>query len=205
MSFPLCVFVPLCFNHCSQMYRIARVFIFFISYLSLTGCHYQFGRGELSQRYQTISVPYVKGDQKGELTAEIIKRLETSGAFRYRSEGGELTLKVELVEFHEENVAFRYDRKKTGELKKSIIPTETRLQALAEVQLIERGTNQTIWGPMRVTASVEFDHTYYATRDEINVFSLGQLNDFDAARDAVMHPLNRALAERIVDEVLNSW
>jgi DNA-binding cell septation regulator SpoVG len=100
---------------------------------------------------------------------------------------------------------FRYDRKKTGELRKSIIPTETRVTVVAEVLLVEGGTGQIIRGPTRITASAEFDHTYYATRNEINIFSLGQLNDFDAARDAVMHPLNRNLAEKIVDYVINSW
>lgn len=171
----------------------------------LGGCNYRFGRGELSQRYGTISVPYVKGDQHGELTADIIKRLAVSGAFRYISEGGELILKVELIEFREENIEFRYDRKKTGERKHSIIPTETRLIALAEVLLVERETDKVVRGPTRITASAEFDHTYYATRNEVNIFSLGQLNDFDAARDAVMRPLNRNLAEKIVDYVINSW
>lgn len=188
--------------------RIGHIWKFIIFLLASTlvaGCHYQFGRGELSQRYGTISVPYIKGDQKGELTTDIIKRLETSGAFRYVSNGGDLVLKVELVEFREENLEFRYDRKKMGELKKSIIPAETRVSALAEVLLIEGGTGQIIRGPTRITASTEFDHTYYATRDKINIFSLGQLNDFDAARDAVMHPLNRNLAEKIVDYIINSW
>ena len=171
----------------------------------LTSCQYQFGRGELSQRYATLSIPYVKGDQKGELTANLIKQFSTSGAFRCISQGGDLILKIELLEFREENVEFRYDRKKTGELKKSLIPTETRVSAVAEVHLIEGGTGQTVRGPTHVTASVEFDHTYYATRDEINIFSLGQLNDFDAARDAIMHSLNRHLAEKIADYVINSW
>lgn len=169
------------------------------------GCQYQFGRGELSQRYSTISVPYIEGDQKGELTADVIKKIGMSGAFRYISCGGDLILNVKIIEFREENIGFRYDRKKTGQLKKSIIPIETRVNAIAEIQLIEGGSGQVIKGPTRITASAEFDHTYYATRDEVNIFSLGQLNDIDAAREAVMHPLNRALADRIVDYLINSW
>ncbi len=171
----------------------------------LFGCQYQFGRGELSQRYATISVPYAEGDQKGELTTDVIKKLSTSGAFRYVSCGGDLILKIKLVEFREENIDFRYDRKKTGRLKKSIIPTETRVTAISEVLLIESGTGQIVRGPTQITASTDFDHTYYTTRDKMNIFSLGQLNDIDAARDAVMHPLNRYLAEQIVDYVINSW
>ncbi len=176
------------------------VFLFF-----LTGCAYRFGRGELSEQYRTISIPYVKGDQRGELTADIIKQLSVSGAFQYQSHQGDLTLKVELLEFREENVEFRYDRKKTGKLKHSIIPTETRVSCIAEVLLIESTTGKTLKGPTRISASADFDHTFYATRNEVNIFSLGQLNDFDAARDAVMHPLNRNLAEKIVDYVINSW
>jgi outer membrane biogenesis lipoprotein LolB len=72
--------------------KAARGLFLFLASLLLTGCHYQFGRGELSQRYGTISVPYVKGDQKGELTNDIIKRLGTSGAFRYVSNGGDLII-----------------------------------------------------------------------------------------------------------------
>lgn len=171
----------------------------------LTGCQYQFGRGDLSERYATISIPYAEGDLKGDLTTEVIRKLSSSGAFRYVSTGGDLTLKIKVIELSEENIGFRYDRKKSGKLKKSIIPTETRVNALAEVSLIEAGTGKIVRGPVRITANAEFDHTYYTTRDKINVFSLGQLSDIDAARDAAMTPLNRALAERIVDYVLNSW
>jgi hypothetical protein len=172
---------------------------------SLTSCQYQFGQGELSQRYTTISVPYAEGDQKGELTTEVIKQLSSSGAFRYVNQGGDLTLKIKFIELSDENIDFRYDRKKTGELKRSIIPTETRFTVFVEVLLIESGTGQIIRGPTSITASTDFDHTYYTTRDEINIFSLGQLTDIDTARDAAMHPLNRHLAKRIVDYVMNSW
>lgn len=172
---------------------------------SFSGCQYQFGRGELSERFATISVPYVEGDQEGELTSEVIKGLSTSGAFSYVNQGGDLTLKIKFIELRDENIGFRYDRNKRGKLKKSIIPTETRYTALAEVLLIESGSGQVIRGPTRITASTDFDHTYYTTRDEINVFSLGQLSDIDEARNAAMHPLNRHLAERIVDYVINSW
>lgn len=170
-----------------------------------SGCQYQFGRGELSNCYQTISVPYAKGDQNGDLTTDIIRRLGTSGSFRYVSTGGDLVLKVEIIEYGEENIEFRYDRKRTGQLKKSIIPTETRVKAFAEVLLVEGQTGRVVRGPARVSACAEFDHTYYATRREVNIFSLGQLNDFDGARDTVIHSINRNLADKIVDYVINSW
>lgn len=171
----------------------------------LSSCQYQFGRGDLSERYATISIPYAQGDLRGDLTAEVIRKLSSSGSFRYVNAGGDLLLQIKLIDASEENIGFRYDRKKSGKLKHSIIPTETRVNAVAEVSLIEAGTEKVVRGPVRITADAEFDHTYDTTRDRINVFSLGQLSDIDAARDAAMVPLNRALAERIVDFVMNSW
>lgn len=167
---------------------------------------YQFGRGELSQRYTTLSIPYVEGDQKGELTAEVIKRISTSGAFRYVSgDRGDITLQIKLIELREDNVGFRYDRKRSGHIKKSLIPTETRVKAFVEVSVIDGHTGNVLRGPTRISGSADFDHSYYTSRHSENVFSIGQLNDMDAARDAVMHPLNQHLAERIVDYVINSW
>lgn len=171
----------------------------------LTSCSYQIGTGELSNRYTTISIPYIEGDQEGELTAELIRQLSISGAFEYRPIGGALIVKVKVIELSDENIGFRYDREKKGNLKKAIIPTETRLTALAEVTVIEAGTNQVIRGPIQLSASVEFDHDYYRVRDAENIFSLGQLSDVYAAHDAVMYPLNRSLAEKITSYVLHSW
>lgn len=171
----------------------------------LEGCAYQFGHGELSHRYATITVPYAEGDQKGDLTAEVIKNLSTSGAFQYVNGNSDLILTIKLIDMRDENVGFRYDRKRTGKLKKSILPTETRINALAEVLVIEAATGNIIRGPTRITASTDFDHSYYKSRNGINVFSIGQLNDIDAAREAAIRPLNRRLAERIVDYVINSW
>ena len=185
--------------------KTLRYLLIIMGWCALAGCHYQFGRGELSQRYATISVPYAEGDQKGDLTTEVIKQLSTSGAFRYVNTGGDLILKIKLFELRDENIDFRYDRKKRGKLRHAIIPTETRLTVAAEVLVIEAGTGQALRGPTQITASTEFDHTYYYTRDEINVFSLGQLTDIDAAQDAAMYPLHRQLAARIVDYIINSW
>ncbi len=170
----------------------------------LTGCYYQFGQGELARVYHSISVPYIEGDQKGELTAEVIKQLSLSGAFHYVNESSDLILKIKIIELRDENIGFRYDRKKRGKLRKSIIPTETRLSGQVEVLLVDK-SGQTIRGPTRIVASTDFDHTYYSSRHGINIFSLGQLNDLDAAHDAAMRPLNRHLAERIVDYIVNSW
>lgn len=182
------------------------LYLLLVAILSfLTSCQYQFGQSELLRSYQTISILYAQGDQQGELTTEVIKQISSSGVLRYMNEGGDLTLKIKLVEWREENIDFRYDRKRSGRIKKSIIPTETRVNVEADISLIETRTGQIVRGPTRIKASAEFDHTYYSTHDKVNTFSLGQVNDIDAARDAVKKPLYRCLAERIVDYIANSW
>lgn len=187
-----------------SIFRINKFLSVFIL-AGLTSCQYHFGFSDLQQNYSTLSIPYAQGDLKGELTAEVVKKISSTGAFRYVNNGGDLILEIKILDKREQNIDYRYDRKKTGKLKKNIIPTETRMVALAEVTLIDAATKKIIKGPACITASTEFDHTYYTTRDEINIFSLGQLSDIYVARDAAMTPLNRALAERIVDYIINSW
>lgn len=171
----------------------------------LSGCSYQFGHGDFSDRYSTISIPYAEGDLRGDLTAEVIKKIGSSGAFQYVNCGGDLILQIKVMDLNEENIGYRYDRKKTGKLKHYIIPSETRMNIIAEVSLIENGSGTVLRGPEKISAFTEFDHTYYTTRGRINIFSLGQLSDIDAAREAAVIPLNRILAEKIADFVMNSW
>jgi hypothetical protein len=168
-------------------------------------CDYRWGRGHLSNQYSTITVPYAEGDPKGELTCAVIKELSKTGAFRYVSTDGDLILKIKMIESSDENIGFRYDRKKTGELRKILIPTETRKSSTIEFEIVETSTQKMIRGPIRLAASVDFDHDYYSSRNGVNIFSLGQLTDIDGAEDAAIRPLNRKLAEKIVDYTNNSW
>lgn len=168
-------------------------------------CGYRFGDGGYASRYQTISVPFVQGDWDGDFTVALVDEIARSGAFQYERDGGAVILLVKILDICDENIGFRYYRNKEGELKKDIIPTETRITAQAEVSLVEAASGSTLLGPARLSASVEFDHDFYASRHASNIFSLGQLVDYDAAYDAVYRPLNRALAHKIVDFVNDSW
>lgn len=183
------------------------LFLFFvgISALCCQSCHYQFGHGELASKYTTISVPYAEGDLDGSLTADVIKKISSSGAFRYAACEGELLLKIKVVETKDLNIGYRYDRKRDDELKHSIIPSESRFVIFAEVSIIDNSKNELVRGPILIRASLDFDYDYYKVQHEANVFSLGQLNDVDSARDAARHPLNSKLAENIVEYLVNSW
>lgn len=86
-----------------------------------------------------------------------------------------------------------------------MIPTETRLWAKVEIALLDNDTGNYILGPALIETNADFDHDYYLNLHGINIFSLGQLSDVDSARDAVWEPLNKAISQKIVDYVSNSW
>lgn len=178
---------------------------FFFGLLILTGCGYRMGQGELSSLYQTISVPYVEGDTDGAITSVLIKELVSRTPLEYQREGGALLLCVKIIDLRDENIGFRYYRKKKGHLTHSIIPTETRITAAAEIMLKESGSGEVLVGPVTIEANVDFDHDFYFSPDGNNVVSLGQLSDYDAAYDAVQRPLNQCLARKIIDYMIESW
>lgn len=173
--------------------------------LLLSACGYRFADDTFATRYSTISVPYVAGDWDGGLTSAIVEQIGRTGCYTYQRDGGALLLKVVLGKFDEKNIGFRYDRNRRGELRDAIIPTETRLTAHVEVTLIEAASGTQLLGPVCLSASVDFDHDYESPLNSVNIFSLGQLNDYDDAHDAVYRPLNRVLAQKIVDFICDSW
>ena len=171
----------------------------------LAGCGYKAGFDGLPTEYRTITMPYVEGDWNGELTNAIIGQISRSGSFEYRNDCANLILIVKVIDFSDENIGFRYDRHKDGRLRDTIIPVETRLFALVEVSVVDAASGKVVLGPSRLSANVDFDHDYYSSRNEVNVFSLGQLSDFDSANDAAHTPLNYVLSRKIVDYISDNW
>lgn len=176
-------------------------FIFFFFFL--VSCGYYFSPAGALSSYKTISIPYVKNDIDGRMTAALIKVISAESGLQYEKCAGDLTLLVEMLEFENENIGYRFDRKDNGKLRHSIIPTETRLIVVAQVTLIDNATSERLAGPAKLTATVDFDHDYEKTRNGINVFSLGQLTDYDEAYDAAFQPLYRVLSQKIADFIMN--
>lgn len=173
--------------------------------LSISGCGYRLGQGCIPETYHTVSVPYICGDIDGGLTSAVIKEVEANSGLKYVNSGGSLILSINLLDLRDQNIGFRYDRDKRDRITHCIVPTETRITAIVEVKVTEACSGKCLLGPVVLSSSVDFDHDYYSSRNGVNIFSLGQLNDIDAARDAVKTPLNRALARKIVEYVNESW
>jgi hypothetical protein len=188
-----------------------RAFIVFL--LCLTGCGYRFQKPD---ERMTLSIPYVKGDQEGQLTNELIRQFARSGAYEYLREDGDLLLKVALVGASSEKIGFRYDRNQTtGAVETNLMPTENRRTATAEVSLVHAGTEEVVAGPYKIAASVDYDYTdvnsiqalAFVTptgqKEKVLNYSLGQVDSPEGAHDDATLPLYRNLAQQIVAAVLN--
>src|SRR5262249_16699121 len=138
---------------------------------------------EIPECTYSVLVPYVKGDVDGSLTSAIIKEIAASGIYRYQPYSSNYTLEVIILDDYFDHIGYRFDRSKKGKLKHEIIPVETRGGVLVEVVLVDSISSCVIKGPVRLQTSIEFDHDYYTIRNQVNIFSLGQLTDIDSAED----------------------
>lgn len=179
--------------------------LFLLLLCLFSGCGYRVEENfSESTAPQYVNIPYIEGDLDGKLTAALIKELSTSGKYLY-SPSGESILIVRIDDYYDENIGFRYDRSKKGKLKHFIIPTETRSYMLVEVELRSACTECLEREPVKIMASIDYDHDYYTIRHGVNIFSLGQLTDVDSAEEAAIVPLEKKMAEKIVDYVVYGW
>jgi len=175
--------------------------------LFLTGCGY---RTATSDDKTTISIPYVEGDNQGQLTAEIIRQLTNSDIYDFVKDDGDLVLKVSLVGDRNDPVGFKYDRtEKKGKIEHNLMATENRRMLTAQVILSRAGTEEIVLGPLNITATGDYDYIDVNTLKELAFtnpqgkrektidFSLGQLDSIEGAQDAVLTPVYRQLAQKI--------
>jgi len=166
--------------------------------LFCSSCGYRFTNQASPLRGKEIGVPYVIGDRDGYITSELIHALTASG-YQYDRYGGDVVLRVEVLEVVEDDIGFRFERKEDDKIERSIISSEERLKAIVQVAVVDSVQCRDVIEPFIITADVEFDHEYYSSPNDINERSLGQLTDIDGARDAARRPLARTIAQRIVD------
>ncbi len=191
------------------MFRYLRL----LNFLLLAGCGYHFQ--ETAQK-TTLSIPYVKGDNEGQLTSELIRQFSASGAYEVVRTGGSLLLKVDIMGDNQEKIGFRYDREEfSGKIKKNLMATENRRLIRAEVSLIEEASNEVVSGPFQVTAFADFDYTDvnsiydlafigpHDKRTTVLNFSLGQVDSIEGAQDDAIVAVYRQLAQKVVSALVN--
>ena len=181
---------------------------------ALSSCGYRGEDSFLQSQYSSITVPFVEGDEDGSLPSAIARELSISSPIPYSPSNCDLILRVKILDIDDDNVGYRYDRKKRGAIRKRLIPCETRLTVSLEAA-VENPCREVVHPKVIITANQDFDHDYYTTRNfdpenhttnyGVNIFSLGQLSEIDAARDTVITPINAIISKKIVDYLSDSW
>ncbi|MCC5832127.1 MAG: lipopolysaccharide-assembly family protein [Chlamydiales bacterium] len=175
--------------------------------LMLPSCGYRVGRGELIERYSSVCIPYVEGDDEGLLTTALIRATTKSGTLAYRSYGSDLMLKVCLLPPLDTNIGFSYapDDTEDDNFSDIVVSNEARLTMMATFTLVDRRTGICILGPCEITSSLTYDFEPDLSNVNFHAFSLGQLEMHALALDAATPSLYRILAEKIVDHVNHCW
>jgi hypothetical protein len=177
-------------------FNLKGTFLLFAVLLFFTACGFV-PANRLAENLRSISVSPICSDPQGRLRVALAQELLRSGSFYYSANHPDLFLCVEITDLCEENIGFRYDRDNEGVLTNSLIPTETRRKVTCRV-VVEDRCGQKIMGPFCISEEVDFDHDFYQNYDAVNVFSLGQITDLEAAEDAALKPLYTRLAKKIV-------
>lgn len=178
-------------------------------------CRYHFDSAhQESFASRTISIPYIEGDVNCVLSDELVKAIATSGIYRYTSCGGELELKVMVIEEKRVPIGWKYQKEVSGKLKDELIGTEARLEMLATVSLVHRSTGDSIWGPISFSSSIDYDYYEPDCIEDLSFvmppygrqtsvqFSLGQLDSFEGAHTGATSFLSKELAKKIVKQLI---
>lgn len=147
----------------------------------------------------SFRLPFIEGDRDGLVTQLMIEEISARTPFVYDPCEGKYLFKMVLGKATTKNIGFRYERNMRGAIEENIIPTETRLSTGVELWIWDLTNGQKVVGPLWLGQAIDFDHAYYSSRDDINIFSLGQLTDYDAAEEAAWTPLVRRLAAEVSD------
>ena len=188
-----------------MMRRLQSLFLFSLLAIALNSCGYRWGNSCLGSQCRSLTLCYIGGDQEGFLTSALVRELSSNGSFYYKRSGGELLLKVEILNVADAPVGYRFDRDRNEEVNQRIITAEGRLQIVARVSLRDCRNACCLISPTRVTAFVDYDHDYNSSGNRVPAFSLGQLDDAEVARDVALLALGDKLAREIVDFISIAW
>ncbi|HSX25766.1 MAG TPA: LPS assembly lipoprotein LptE [Chlamydiales bacterium] len=196
-----------------KLYKLLASFSYLIF---LAGCGYRWQPEYPCSERPTITVPFVRGDEDGSLTNEIIRALSTSGLADVRHSGGDYRLQVTMKDSQFETIGYRRDRQKiTGEIKKNLLACEGRKTLNIEAILFQG--EQIAYGPYQISAQADYDYVDGDSLQDLTFisatgvfttvlpFSLGQLESNETAQEAATRPIYAKIAQKIVDALSSEW
>lgn len=190
--------------------------ILLIALSFLASCGYQWQPDYPHQTRPAITVPFVKGDEDGSFTAEIVKAISASGLADVVSFGGQYRMEIEILKSSFENIGYRIDPQKVnGKVRRNLLASEGRKIIEIEVALY-RG-DDLAYGPYTIRSDTDYDFVDGDSFQDLTFtspsgalvtvlpFSLGQLESVGSAQLAATKPLQCRLARKTVDAILSEW
>lgn len=182
------------------------------------GCGYQW-HTDFPEGYRpVIAVPYIQDDEDGSLTEQIVLCLQNSGLATVSASKGDYRLNVQLVKNFNQQIGYRRDKQKIkNEIQKNLVAAEQRRTANVEVTLFQGSSDKIAFGPYRFSVWADYDYVDGDSYQDLTFpgpsgapivvlpFSLGQLEEIEAAKFAATKPLYRKLAQKIVDVISAEW
>ena len=104
---------------------------------------------ELAEKYQTLSIPYVKGDTNGRFTNALIQAMGETGQFALVYSGGALRMDAKIVSNRQYQIGYQYDLATTKDVQKTrLVPNEERRELAVQVTLVDTATKKSrLWSP----------------------------------------------------------
>lgn len=190
----------------------------FFLILLLTGCGYQWEPDYPQKLRPSVYVPWIAGDEDGNITSEIIRTLNESGLVSVSRKQGDYRLQVEIQKAETKIIGFRRDIELIrGKPTKNLIATEGRKGICVSATLYVGDSDQIAYGPYEVSADADYDYVvgdaikdlaFSTSQNPLVVvlpFSLGQLESNEAAQEAATKPICARLAQKIVDAIAAEW
>jgi len=119
---------------------------FFIFFFLLTSCGYHLGRSQNNENI-SVSVPYISEDFSGLFTNELIKQVANCSQINYHQTNADYILDIKISENSTNQIGYKYDRNNQNVRQQNLRATEGRQQITAIVELIEKKTGITKFGP----------------------------------------------------------
>ncbi|MGL4348250.1 MAG: hypothetical protein ACRCSV_02155 [Chlamydiales bacterium] len=176
-----------------------KIIIIVLCFLS-SSCRYHFlSKPNISS---TVFIPYIEGDIDGDLTNVFIQKITALGYFTPVSENSDFIIQAQVKSDKSDPIGFQFDPKYKED--KRVIPNENRRSIELVFSILSGKTREKLFGPYFIKESIDYDFLDdYLCEDTIQTqqsylnFSLGQLDNREAAFSTCGHPLFHKVTDRM--------
>lgn len=146
----------------------------------------------------TLEMGFIPGDNDGEFTFLLAHALNQRGVGLLN--GSSYILKVRLENLRSDNIGYRHDRNRDGQILSQLTTSEARYWESAHVEIIDASTERVLAGPVEIREYIDSDFIPEQGPADSLSFSLGLLTTRHRAQSEALSALKQKLAA-----IVSSW